>query len=140
MTMSTAKRQRLLQLFAGLGAAGMLVTAVLLVTPWETSMWLLSFLGDVDIVYNPLLDYWMRMAAGAFTLMGLPYLMVAWRPLRYDEWVPWLGWITLAEGAILLAHGMRLGLSPLPFYADVTFCVVVGTGLLLFREQSEAGV
>jgi hypothetical protein len=41
----------------------------------------------------------------------------------------------LAEGVILLVHGLRLALQPLPFYADASTCLIAGTGILICSKK-----
>jgi len=45
-----------------------------------------------------------------------------------------LGALMLLEGVILLAHGLRLGLGPFPFYGDVSACLILGTGILILSR------
>ena len=91
-------------------------------------------LGAGDIAYQPLLDYWLRMAAGAFTLIGCGYFIVGLNPRKYAAVIAWSGWLMVFEGVVLLAHGIRIGLSPLPFYADVTACLGGGAAILILRK------
>jgi len=57
-----------------------------------------------------MLDYWLRMAAGAFTLIGVFYLLLMFQPDKYRVVIPWFGWLMVIEGLILLVHGVRLSL------------------------------
>jgi hypothetical protein len=84
---------------------------------------------------NPMLDYWLRMAAGAFTLIGGLYFLLLLRPQKYLPIIPWFGGLMIGEGCILLVHGVRLGLPPLPFYADTAACFVGGAGILWFARK-----
>ena len=92
---------------------------------------MLEGLGAKPIAYDPMLDYWLRMAAGAFALIGVWYLMLALWPRKFWVAIPWFGMLMLAEGIILLVHGLRLGLPPFPFYGDSSACFVAGGGILL---------
>ncbi len=44
----------------------------------------------------------------------------------------------LLEGVILLAHGLRLGLGPFPFYGDVSACLILGTGILILSRAARS--
>jgi hypothetical protein len=46
----------------------------------------------------------------------------------------------LTEGLILLVHGLRLSLPPLPFYADTAACLVAGGAILLLARQAKPQV
>jgi len=76
------------------------------------------------------------MVAGAFGLLGAGYLVLALNPRRHRAMLPWAGWLMVAEGCILAAHGLRLGLPALPFYADVAACLAGGVGILAFRRAA----
>lgn len=40
------------------------------------------------------------------------------------------------EGIVLLVHGLKLGLPPVPFYADTAFCLLVGAGIWSLRGEA----
>jgi len=103
---------------------------------WETAATALQGLGAQPIHYDPMLDYWLRMAAGAFALVGTGYAMLAIHPRKYAVMLPWFGWIMILEGLVLLAHGLRLGLSPFPLYGDVSASFAGGAGILLLRRAA----
>ena len=88
-----------------------------------------------------MLDYWLRMAAGAFTLVGCWYLVLAIWPNKYWNAIPWFGWLMVIEGVILLVHGLRLSLPTFPFYADTAACLLGGLGILwLSRGNNPNGL
>jgi hypothetical protein len=103
---------------------------------WENVVTALKGLGAGTLPDDPMLDYWLRMAAGAFTLVGTGYLLVALQPRKYAVMLPWFGWIMIGEGIVLLSHGLRLGLGPLPFAGDVSACFGGGLGILLTRRAA----
>ena len=103
---------------------------------WDNAAGALRILGATEIAYQPLLDYWLRMAAGAFTLIGFSYLMVSVNPRKYAAVIVWLGWLMVMEGLVLLTHGIRIGLAPFPFYGDVTACLGGGSAILLLRKAA----
>jgi hypothetical protein len=84
-----------------------------------------------------MLDYWLRMTASAFTLIGLLYLLLALQPAKYQAVIPWFGWVMVVEGLVLLVHGIRLALPPLPFYGDVAASLLGGGGILWFARRAE---
>lgn len=111
------------------------VSAVGVFLKWETAAATLQGLGAQPINYDPMLDYWLRMAAGAFALVGTGYLLLAMFPRKYAVMLPWFGWIMIMEGAILLTHGLRLGLAPMPFLGDVSASFAGGLGILMLRNS-----
>jgi hypothetical protein len=70
------------------------------------------------------------MAAGAFTLIGCWYLILTIWPQKFHSAIPWFGGLMVVEGIILLVRGLRLSLSPFPFYGDVSACLLGGGGIL----------
>ncbi len=127
---------RLLRLFLAFSAFGWGVCIVGLFANWPQVNCIAGSMGAKPIAYDPMLDYWLRLVSGAFTLMGLWYLALALWPKKFHAVIPWFGWMMVAEGVILLAHGLRLGLPPLPFYGDVTACLIGGAGILFFAKAA----
>ena len=122
---------RLLRLFLGFSACAWGVSAAGVFVSWQEAEKLLEGLGAKPIAYDPMLDYWLRMAAGAFALVGVWYLLLALWPKKFSAAVPWFGGLMLLEGLILLVHGLRLSLPPFPFYGDVSACFIAGSGIVL---------
>ena len=81
-----------------------------------------------------MLNYWLRMAAGAFTLVGCVFFAMAWKPQRYAAVLPLFGWLMLLEGIILLISGLSLKLPPFPFTADTSFCLLAGAAILWLKD------
>jgi hypothetical protein len=105
---------------------------------WTTAAEALEALGAHTLHYDKMLDYWLRMAAGAFTLIGCWYLLLAIQPHKFAPAIPWFGGLMLIEGLILLFHGLRLSLQALPFCADVAACFIGGGGILFFSTAAKA--
>lgn len=105
---------------------------------WETAFGALQGMGAKPIAYDPMLDYWLRMASGAFALVGTGYLLLAISPRKYAVMLAWFGWIMIAEGMILLTHGLRLGLNPFPFIGDVSASFAGGLGILLLKNSARS--
>ena len=127
----------MLRLFLVFSALGWVVCVIGVFLSWSSFTNLLHGLGGPIVEYDPMLDYWLRMTAGAYTLIGLLYLLLALQPAKYRAVIPWFGWVMLVEGLVLLVHGIRLGLAPFPFYADVTASLLGGGGILWFARRAE---
>ena len=50
---------------------------------------------------------------------------------KYRNLIPLLAVGTLAEGLVLLVHGLVLSVPLFPFVGDVAFCLAIGLGLLI---------
>jgi hypothetical protein len=130
---------RLLRLFLAFSAFAWGVSAVGVFVSWSEAETLLEGLGAKPIAYDPMLDYWLRMAAGAFALVGGWYLVLTIWPRRFAAAIPWFGGLMLMEGLILLVHGLRLSLPPFPFYGDVSGCFIGGGGILVCSRSLRKG-
>lgn len=128
-------KKRLLRLFLFIGAFGWGISALGIFLPWETVVPLLNGLGAGPIPTNPMLNYWLRMTAGAYTGIGMLFLVAGLRPVKYKNLIRLLGILSVAEGITLLVHGLWLGLRPFPFYGDVSFCLLIGTGIWICRDS-----
>jgi hypothetical protein len=130
-------RLRLLKLFLGFSALAWGISAVGVFVSWSKAAELLQGLGAQPITYDPMLDYWLRMASGAFALIGCWYFVLMIWPRKFHAAIPWFGALMLAEGLILLIHGVRLSLPPFPFYGDVSACLLGGTGILSLARYAK---
>lgn len=135
MEINHSRIRRRLRFFLGFAALAWGVSIYGVVATWPAAENALQGLGAKPIAYDPMLDYWLRMAAGAFTLVGGLYLVLMVWPDRHLHIIPWFGALMLLEGAILLVTGLRLGLPALPFYGDTAACFVGGTGILFYSRR-----
>ena len=65
--------QKIILLFAALGW-GISIFGVFL--PWNTAVETLQGLGAGEIPADPMLNYWLRMAGGAFTMLGIIFFAI----------------------------------------------------------------
>ena len=127
---------KLLRLFLGFSALAWGVSFYGVFASWNAAEHALQGLGAKPISYDPMLDYWLRMAAGAFGLVGVWYLVLTIWPRKFHVAIPWFGALMVAEGLILLVTGVRLHLPPFPFYGDTAACFVGGGGILLLAKAA----
>lgn len=125
----------LLRLLLLASAFAWAVSVVAVVLPWPLAVTALRGLGAGDIPADPMLDYWLRMAAGVFSGVGMFFLALAIWPRRFANVIGMAGALMFGEGIVLLVHGLRLGLRPFPFYADTAFCLLVGAGIWMLRKE-----
>ncbi len=125
-------RLRLLRLFLGFAAFAWGISVVGVFLSWSAAANALQGLGAQPIAYDRMLDYWLRMASGAFALVGCWYLVLMLWPQKFAAAIPWFGALMLVEGCVLLFHGLRLSLPPFPFYGDTLACFVGGGGIMWF--------
>lgn len=133
--MSNALQLRLLRVALLFSAFVWGISAFGVFLSWEAATNALQGMGANPIRHDPMLDYWLRMASGAFALVGTGYLLLAIFPRRYSVMLPWFGWIMILEGFVLLTHGLRLGLPAFPFVGDVSASFAGGIGILTLRKS-----
>ena len=129
-------RLRLLRLSLAAAAFAWGISVVGVFVSWARADEMLQVLGANPIPHDPMLDYWLRMAAGAFFLVGAIFALLAIFPRRFANVIPLFGWLMIVEGVILAAHGFRLGLKPFPFYGDISACFGLGASILLLRKAA----
>ncbi|MFZ2656522.1 MAG: hypothetical protein WAX69_16435 [Victivallales bacterium] len=103
--------------------------------PWSFAVTRLNGLGAGIIPNDPMLNYWLRMAGGGFTMIGVIFAAILVAPNKYAVLIPLMAYLSIAEGIILLVSGLRLGLPPFPFLGDASFCIGIGAGLLLIQPR-----
>jgi len=123
-------------MFLGLAALAWGVSVLGIFLSWSTALEVLQDLGAKQIVYDRMLDYWLRMTAGAFASIGCWYLVLMIQPQKFYQAIPWSGGLMLVEGVILLVHGLRLSLPPFPFYADTAACLFGGGAILYLAKYA----
>jgi hypothetical protein len=127
---------RLLKLVVAVAASGWGIAILGVWLPWRVVAAGLHGLGAGPLPADPMLDYWLRMAGGAFAMIGAMFAAVLISPRKYGVVLPLLAWLCIAEGMVLLVSGLRLGLPPFPFWADTGFCVGVGVGILILYPRA----
>jgi hypothetical protein len=128
---------RLLRLVLGFAALAWGISVFGVFASWSAATQALQGLGAQPIPYDRMLDYWLRMAAGAFALVGCWYLILMIWPQKYHAAIPWFGALMLVEGLILLVHGLRLSLPPFPFYGDTSACILGGGAILYLARYAK---
>ena len=126
-------RRTMLHFFLGYAALGWGICVAGIFAPSKATFELLGYVGGIDpgpLLADPMYDYWLRMASSVFTFIGVAYLLLAIWPKKYAVVLPFAGVFMLAEGLILLIHGLRLHLPDTPFSGDTSFCFIGGIGLL----------
>ena len=125
------------RIFLLAGAIGWGVSILGVLLPWSVMDIVLQNMGAASPITDLQVQYWFRMAAGAWSIIGFLYLMVLLKPQKYNNLIPLLAWGTLFEGIVLLIHGLYLNLPLFPFAGDVGFCLIVGGGLLLSNNAKK---
>lgn len=125
------KNLKILRLLLFCGGFGFFISIFGVFMPWSSVAEQLEGLGAKNLPADPMLNYWLRMQAGANTFVGVFYFALALNPQKYKNVLPLAGIFLFGEGCVLLIWGLLLHLSLLPFVIDSLFCLVVGIGIWL---------
>jgi len=122
-------RMKILRLGLLVGACGWIISYFFTFVPWDMARDQLYEMGSRPIRYDPMLDYWMRMASGTFGCIGILLAVVCVSPSRFVPLIKLLGPFHLVMGTILLVSALNNHLAPprhTSFIADITFCFITG--------------
>lgn len=97
--------------------------------PWQAAVNQLYDMGAERIPYDPLLDYWLRMASSAFGCIGIGSVLACLRPKKFEGFIKLLGPFHFLVGTTLIVAAARNHLTPSlhpTFIPDITFCFLAG--------------
>jgi hypothetical protein len=118
---------RTLQLGLLLSSIGWGISFIFTFTTWNFASDQLFLMGAGRMEYDPLLDYWLRMASAAFGCIGIASALACLRPAFFQGLIVLLGPFHLFVGSVLAASAVlnHLNTESHPtFVADITFCFV----------------
>lgn len=130
-----SRRERLfLRLGLLVATWGWGISFAFLFSPWEASVTQLQSMGLSDLTYEPILDYWLRMAAATFGCVGMAAGLACWKPERFRILIQLLGPFHLFLGIVLLVAAQQNALRSdihTSYVVDIPFCFLVGVLLLI---------
>lgn len=107
---------------------------------WDTAVYHLHSMGARELSYQPMMDYWLRMASVVFGCIGVAAALACWKPESYRGLIHLLPWFHFFTGTVLLVAAIRNELTPrthTTFVLDITFCFL--TALLIQLPLWRAG-
>lgn len=117
-----------------------------LFAPWSAAADQLDGMGAGPIPYNPLADYWLRMASSVFGFIGIASVLACIRPHYFVVLIRLLGPFHFIIGTTLALAAYCNQLTPdlhPTFIPDIVFCFTTGLLIqlpLFLGRQSDAGV
>jgi hypothetical protein len=104
-----------------ISALGWLISIVGVVVPSSTAFAILNDLGALDLPYNPMLDYWLRMTSFAFAFIGFLFAIAAIRWRKSWSFALLLALFQFICGVVLFAAKWQIGLANETSNADAFF-------------------
>lgn len=126
-----AKTLIILKVFLFCAGFGWFISVFGVFMPWSFIAGQLEGLGAETLPSDPMLNYWLRMTAGAFTCIGVFFFVLAVRPVKYAAIIPFAAGFLFFEGVLLLTACLVLRLSLLPSLFDSMFCLLMAVGIFL---------
>lgn len=118
---------RMLRLGLLFSAIGWGISFAFTFASWEASADQLQAMGADRIAYQPLLDYWLKMASSAFGCIGVACGLAALRPAAHVGMIRLLAPFHFVIGTTLALAAARNHLTPKlhpTFLADISFCFI----------------
>ena len=131
----TGKALVILRIFLACAGFGWFISVFGVFMPWSFVVEQLEGLGSEKLPSDPMLNYWLRMTAGAFTFIGIFFFILAAKPVKYSVFIPFAAGFLIAEGLILLTACLALHLPLLPSLFDSVFCLLIGAGIFLSSRE-----
>ncbi len=118
---------RMLRLGLLLSSFGWGISFLFTFTSWEFASEQLFLMGAERMDYQPLLDYWLKMASAAFGCLGIASALACAWPSRFQGMIlllgPFHGFMGVVLSISAWVNGLNTDLHP-TFVADITFCIV----------------
>lgn len=135
---------RILRLGLILSSCGWGISFFFTFAPWEMAANQLYDMGANKIAYDPLLDYWLRMASCAFGCIGIASALACSWPARFTGLISLLGPFHFIVGTTLAVSAWHNHLDPevhSTFIPDITFCFLTACmiSVPLLRERLVTG-
>lgn len=118
---------RALQIGLIFSSLGWGISFIFTFSSWDSASDQLFLMGAERIEYQPLLDYWLKMASAVFGCIGIGSALACMRPVLFRGFILFLGPFHLFVGSVLVASA---GINQLDreshptFVADITFCFI----------------
>jgi hypothetical protein len=113
-----------------LSTCGWGISFIFTFSSWDSAASQLQDMGANKIQYDPLLEYWLRMASSAFGCIGIASALACFRPAKFFGLIRLLGPFHFIVGTTLAISAYRIPLTPdlhPTFIPDIVFCFLAGT-------------
>ena len=113
--------------------------AMVLGLPISTMQTVLNTLGEHPLGDSPVLVHLLRTGAATYFVVGLLYIVLAWRPAKYGLLVPLFGAGAILFGLVCGISGLAAKLPAMWFAKDSAGGIIFGILIVVFWQQACGG-
>ena len=128
---------RALKICLWIAAVGCLLSVVGLFLPFSACESVARFFGLETLPDSPLIMYAIRTVAATYVGVGVFFVILALRPMKYGVMVPFSGLAAIVLGIVCAITGLAVAMPPLWFLGDSLSCIVLGVLILVFWRQAK---
>ena len=88
---------------------------------------------------SPLFEYMVRLMCATYAGVGVYFVILARRPMKYGVLVPFTGIAAVLLGVVCGITGLVVGMPVLWFLGDSVSCTVLGVLILVFWRKARRG-
>lgn len=93
--------------------------------------------GIESVPDSPLVEYAIRVMSATYAAVGVFFIILALKPVKFGVLVPFSGLAAVFVGLVCAITGLAVGMPPLWFLGDSLSCIVLGALIFLFWRQAK---
>ncbi len=98
---------------------------------------MVEYFGIESLPDSPLFFYMARVTSAMAVWIGVFFIILALRPMKYGVMVPFTGLASVFLGAVCAITGLAVGMPILWFLGDSLSCVVLGVLIVVFWRKAK---
>ncbi|HUT29248.1 MAG TPA: hypothetical protein VMX13_05595 [Sedimentisphaerales bacterium] len=131
---------RALKICLWIAGVGCLTSVVGMFLPVRLAESLAKVFGGPAFPDSPLCLYALRVVSATYVGVGVFFVILALRPMKYGVLVPFSGLASVFLGVVCGITGLVVGMPVLWFLGDSLSCVVLGVLILFFWQKAQQTV
>jgi uncharacterized membrane protein len=121
-----------------IAAIGCLLSVIGLILPLSTWESIAKFFGIESIPASPLVPYLLRVMTATYAVVGVFFLILAFRPMDYGIMVPFSGLSAVVLGVVCVITGLTEEMPALWYLGDGLSCALMGLLIVLFWQKAKS--
>ena len=114
-----------------------LLSVVGLFAPLSACESVAGFFGLETLPDSPLIMYAIRTIAATYVGIGVFFIILARRPMKYTVLVPFTGVAAVALGVVCAITGLVVSMPSMWFLGDSVSCIVLGVLIIVFWQKAK---